>query len=147
MSNFYTPGGAALSSNSEEWETPRALFEELNKEFNFTLDAASSDLNAKVERHYTKEDDGLSKDWSGETVFLNPPYGRNIKAWIKKAYEESKNATIVLLIPARTDTSYFHDYILDKAEIRFIRGRLRFEMGGVVRDPAPFPSMIVIYKP
>ena len=131
-----------LSSNTVEWATPQAFFDELDKEFHFTLDPCCTHLNAKCEKHYTKDDDGLSKDWSGETVFCNPPYGREIAEWVKKCDRESNNgATIVLLIPARTDTAYFHDYIYGKHEIRFIRGRLYFN-DGVGR--APFPSMVVV---
>ena len=97
------------------------------------------------EKYFTKEDDGLTKNWSGERVFCNPPYGREIPYWVKKCYEENKlnNTFIVMLIPARTDTSYFHDYIYNKQEIRFIRGRLKFNDG---KNPAPFPSMVVIFR-
>ena len=134
-----------FSNKTDEWSTPRDFFDELNKEFNFTLDPCATPENAKCEKYYTKEDDGLKQDWSGETVFCNPPYGRAIKDWVKKCYEESKkpNTTVVMLIPARTDTSYFHDYIYHKAkEIRFIRGRLKF---GNAKNSAPFPSMVVIF--
>ena len=134
-----------FSSKIDEWSTPQDFFDELNKEFNFTLDPCATPENAKCEKYYTKEDDGLKQDWSGETVFCNPPYGRAIKDWVKKCYEESKkpNTTVVMLIPARTDTSYFHDYIYHKAkEIRFIRGRLKF---GNAKNSAPFPSMVVIF--
>lgn len=134
-----------FSSKTDEWSTPQDFFDELNKEFNFTLDPCATPENAKCEKYYTKEDDGLKQDWSGETVFCNPPYGRAIKDWVKKCYEESKkpNTTVVMLMPARTDTSYFHDYIYHKAkEIRFIRGRLKF---GNAKNSAPFPSMVVIF--
>jgi len=135
---------ALLSSNSNEWETPQDLFEKLNEEFGFTLDAASTHENAKCKKHYTLEDDGLIKNWGGETVFLNPPYGRELPKWVKKAYLESlKGATVVMLIPARTDTEYFHDYILNKAEIRFQRGRIKFSGS---KNSAPFPSMIIVYR-
>ncbi len=101
-----------MSSNSAEWATPQSFFDELNKEFHFTLDPCCTYLNKKCEKHYTKEDNGLSKDWSGETVFCNPPYGREIVEWVRKChYESTKGTTVVMLIPARTDTSYFHDYI------------------------------------
>ena len=84
----------------------------------------------------------------GGAVFCNPPYGRKIGQWVRKAYEEAKRGTtVVLLIPARTDTTYFHDYIYGKAEIRFVRGRLRFtDEEGNAYAPAPFPSMVVIYN-
>ena len=106
---------------------------------------------AKCPLYFTPETDGLKSSWKvagGGTVFCNPPYGREIGKWVQKAYEEAQGGTpIVLLIPARTDTSYFHDYIYGKAEIRFIRGRLRFtDDDGNAADPAPFPSMLVIYN-
>ncbi|MFZ7905771.1 DNA N-6-adenine-methyltransferase [Staphylococcus hominis] len=132
------------SSKSNEWATPQNLFDELNDEFNFTLDPCATDENAKCSKYFTIEDDGLSKDWANDVVFMNPPYGREIKQWIKKAYEESLNgATVVCLIPARTDTTYWHDFIFDKAnDIRFLRGRLKF---GNSKNSAPFPSAIVVY--
>ena len=133
------------SSKTNEWSTPQAFFDELNKEFNFTLDPCATSENAKCNKYFTVEDDGLKQDWSKDTVFMNPPYGREIKYWVQKAYEESlKGATVVCLIPARTDTAYWHDYIFGKADdIRFLRGRLKF---GYSKNPAPFPSAIIIYK-
>jgi len=134
-----------FSSKSNEWETPQDFFDELDKEFHFTLDPCATHKNAKCKKYYTKEEDGLKQDWGGETVFCNPPYGREIAKWVRKCYEEAQkpNTTVVMLIPARTDTSYFHDYIYGKAEIRFIRGRLKFGDG---TSPAPFPSMVVIFR-
>ena len=133
------------SSKTNEWSTPQDFFDELDKEFNFTLDPCATSENAKCTKYFTVEDDGLKQDWSKDTVFMNPPYGREIKYWVQKAYEESlKGATVVCLIPARTDTSYWHDYIFGKADdIRFLRGRLKF---GDSKNPAPFPSAIIIYK-
>jgi len=133
------------SSKTNEWSTPQAFFDELNKEFNFTLDPCATSEDAKCNKYFTVEDDGLKQDWSKDTVFMNPPYGREIKYWVQKAYEESlKGATVVCLIPARTDTAYWHDYIFGKADdIRFLRGRLKF---GDSKNPAPFPSAIIIYK-
>lgn len=133
------------ASNTAEWETPAATFAELDAEFHFDLDPCSTHANAKCARHFTKEDNGLAKNWAGCRVFCNPPYGREISAWVRKAYNESKkpDTLVVMLIPARTDTSYFHNYIYGKAEVRFIRGRLHFNDG---KGRAPFPSMIVIYK-
>ena len=118
------------SRKSDEWETPQNLFNDLHNEFNFTLDAAASD-------------DGLAHSWEHERVFVNPPYSK-IATWVKKCYMEHKKhgGLIVLLMPARTDTRYFHDYIYHKAEIRFIKGRLRFSNAS---ENAPFPSMIVIF--
>lgn len=128
----------------DNWTTPEDLFIDLNNEFHFTLDPCSDIYNHKCEKFYTIADNGLDQSWAGEIVFCNPPYGRNISKWVKKAYYEYilNNTFSVLLIPASTDTSYFHDYIYGVAEIRFIRGRLRF--GGSSQN-APFPSMIVIY--
>ena len=136
---------AGLSSKSNEWETPQDLYNKLNDEFNFTLDPCATKYNAKCPKFYTKEDDGLSQDWGGERVFMNPPYGRTINKWIEKAYKESiKGATVVCLIPARTDTRYWWDYIFPYAEIRFIKGRLKFTNNGK-SAPAPFPSAIIIF--
>ena len=133
-----------LSSNTNEWATPKYFFEELNKEFNFTLDPCATKENAKCNKYFTEKENGLLQDWSGEVVFCNPPYGRKICDWVEKCYNENKNgATIVMLIPARTDTTYFHKYIYQQHEIRFIKGRLKFNDCG---SPAPFPSMLVIMK-
>lgn len=140
---------ALLSSKNMCWCTPQDFFNKLNQEFHFVLDAAATAKTAKCGLYYTPETDGLSQSWNcGGAVFCNPPYGREIGKWVKKAYEESGcGLPIVLLIPARTDTSYFHNYIYGKAEIRFIRGRLRFtDEKGNAAAPAPFPSMVVIYN-
>ena len=130
-----------FSSKTNEWATPQALFDELNEEFHFTLGPCATSENAKCQKFYTIESDGLAQDWSGETVFCNPPYGREIHKWVKKA--ALSKALTVMLIPARTDTTYFHDYIYGKAEIRFIRGRVKF---GDSKAGAPFPSMIVVFR-
>lgn len=141
-----------FSSASEEWGTPQDLFDELNSVYNFTLDPSASDYNHKCEKYFTKDDDGLSKSWSGETVFCNPPYGRHIGDWVKKAYDESlKGTKIIMLIPARTDTRWFHDYIYKKNNVRveFIRGRLKF-VDCLNREKkansATFPSMLVFFN-
>lgn len=130
-----------LTSNRQDWETPPELFNRLDAIFHFTLDACAVQSNAKCARYFSPGEDGLSKSWVGETVWCNPPYGREIGAWIQKAYEESKRACVVMLLPARTDTAWFHDYCA-KGEITFLRGRLR--IGGMDSN-APFPSMIVIF--
>lgn len=134
-----------FSSNTDNWSTPDYLFDELNKEFDFDLDPCADDRNHKCFLYYTKEENGLQQNWGGHRVFCNPPYGREIKHWVKKAYEEGcKPGTIVvLLVHARTDTKWFHDYVLNRSEIRFIKGRVKF--GGSANN-APFPSMIVIYR-
>ena len=159
-----------FSSENDSWETPQYFFDKLNEEFNFTLDPCATHENHKCDKYYTIEDNGLSKDWSNEIVFMNPPYSKpenpckpncNKKGcqkrgyhidkykpgqedWIKKAYEESQKGTIVIaLLPSRTDTKFFHKYIYNKMEIRFIEGRLKFSE---CEDSAPFPSMIVVFK-
>jgi len=134
-----------FSSETDLWATPQDFFDSLNDEFNFTLDPCANPQNAKCSKFYTLENDGLKQNWGGETVFCNPPYGRAIKDWVKKCYEESlkPNTKVVMLIPARTDTIYFHQYIYNKAkEIRFIKGRLKF---GESKNSAPFPSMVVVF--
>ena len=144
-----------FSSASNEWQTPTKLFKLLNEEFHFTLDPASTDENHLCEKYYTQKTDGLSKSWAGETVYLNPPYGREISKWIKKSYEESlqPDTTVVCLIPARTDTGYFYNYC-SKGEIRFLKGRIKFinrmlpswrEDGNFKITGAPFPSCIVVF--
>lgn len=143
-----------FSNKNNAWCTPRDFFDKLNKEFNFTLDPCCTKKSALCKKFYTPDEDGLKQDWSNERVFVNPPYGREIKKWVKKCWLESNKAeVIVMLIPSRTDTSYFHDFIYNKAEIRFIRGRLKFidlDYKGKEEDrkmsPAPFPSMLVIFK-
>lgn len=143
MSNFYTGNGAAFSSNKDDWETPRKLFDELNDKYKFTLDPCSNGANAKCDKYFTEKENGLLQTWKDEVVFCNPPYGRSLSDWVRKCHLESEHCKIVLLIPARTDTSYFHDYIYKKADIEFIRGRLKFEINGKALNSAPFPSMIV----
>jgi phage N-6-adenine-methyltransferase len=134
---------AYMTSKSNEWSTPRELFDRLNAEYHFTLDPCATAENAKCAKFYTKKQDGLIQDWGSEIVFMNPPYGREIGRWIHKAYCQSlKGAIIVCLIPARTDTAYWHDIIFPYADkIEYLKGRLRFSNAG----PAPFPSAIVIF--
>lgn len=130
------------SSHSNEWTTPRDLFDELDAEFHFDLDAASTDENALCARHFTKADDGLTQEWVGN-VWLNPPYGREIGKWMRKASEYRGGGVVVCLVPARTDTRWWHDWVVGHAsEVRFIRGRLKF---GGSHAGAPFPSAIVVY--
>ena len=137
---------ALLSTGKDDWETPQSFFNELNKEFSFTLDPCATHETAKCTKYYTEEEDGLKQDWEGETVFCNPPYSnRQQTKWVEKCYREAKklNTVVVALLPARTDTIRFHEYIYGKAEIRFLKGRLKF-VGAP--STAPFPSMIVIWK-
>ena len=134
-----------FSSKEEKWATPQDFFDKLNDEFHFTLDAAASPDNAKCANYFTEEQDGLVQSWGGHTVWCNPPYCRKTGLWVKKAYEEHQRTgcTVVMLLPSRTDVGWFHDYILGKAEIRFIKGRLKF---GGNKNSAPFPSIVVIYR-
>lgn len=136
---------ALWSSSSGSWSTPWDFFHMVDHEFNFDLDVAADYMNAKCDKYFDQDQDGLSQDWSGHVCWCNPPYGRQLSRWVKKAYESTRNpgTVVVMLIPARTDTSYFHDYILPFAEIRFIRGRLYF---GGSKCPAPFGSMLVIFR-
>lgn len=132
-----------FSSATNEWSTPQAIFDELDEEFGFTLDPCATPENAKCAKFFTEADDGLAQDWTKDIVFMNPPYGREIGKWVKKAYESAQGgATVVCLIPARTDTAYWHDYVMKADETRFIRGRLKF---GGHTNSAPFPSAIVIF--
>ena len=129
-----------FSSKTDLWSTPQDLYDDLNKEFRFNLDPCSNGINAKCDKYYTENDDGLSQEWSGN-VFMNPPYGREIGKWMKKACESK--CLVVCLVPSRTDTKWWHDYAM-KGDIRFIKGRLKF---GNSKNNAPFPSAIVIFKP
>lgn len=133
-----------FSSKTGLWETPQDLFDKLDEEFRFTLDVCALPENAKCERYYTPEMDGLSHRWDG-VCWCNPPYGRDVWKWVAAGQVASvMGATVVMLLPARTDTKWFHDWIYGKAEIRFIRGRLKF---GGSKSCAPFPSMVVIFRP
>lgn len=133
-----------FSSKSDVWETPVEFFRALDAEFHFDCDACATNDNSKCERFFSPEQDGLKQDWVG-TVWCNPPYGRNILEWVRKGFisANSGKATVVMLLPARTDTKWFHEYVYGKAEIRFLRGRLKF---GGSKNSAPFPSMIVVWR-
>lgn len=133
-----------FSSNSSEYETPQWLFDKLNEEFNFTLDVCARPDNTKCKLFFTPAQNGLAQRWTPHICWMNPPYGRQISQWVKKAYiEAQKGATVVCLLPARTDTKWWHDYVMKATEIRFIKGRLRFSN---TNNSAPFPSVIVIFK-
>lgn len=134
-----------FSSEKNDWSTPQDFYDELDREFHFDIDLCANETNHKHKNYFSEEDNALEQDWEGYTGFCNPPYGKEIKDWVRKAYYEGNkpNTTIVMLIPARTDTIYFHKYIYHKAEIRFIKGRLKF---GDSKNAAPFPSMVVIFK-
>lgn len=133
-----------FSSVRDDWETPSDLFSRLNAEFGFDVDVCATPETAKCPTFYSPETDGLSADWGQRVCWMNPPYGRQISAWIRKAWESAKRgATVVALVPARTDTSWWHDYCAAQ-EVRFLRGRLRF-VGA--KANAPFPSAIVVFRP
>ena len=133
-----------FSSKTDLWETPQDFFDELDQEFHFDLDVCALTENAKCARYYTPEQDGLSQPWEG-VCWCNPPYGREIGSWVRRGFFASAGgATVVMLLPARTDTRWFHEYIYRKSEVRFVKGRLKF---GGSKNSAPFPSMVVIFRP
>ena len=137
-------------SKRSDWATPQDLFDKLDKEFNFDIDVCADAFNAKCKKYYSVEDDALSQTWKGY-CFMNPPYGREISKWVKKAYESSGannpspfkgEATVVCLLPSRTDTKWWHDYVMKADTVKFIKGRLKFDGH---KNSAPFPSAIVIF--
>jgi phage N-6-adenine-methyltransferase len=132
-----------FTSVTDEWGTPREFFDAVNEVYRFNLDVCATSANAKCGRYFTKTEDGLTQMWSG-VCWMNPPYGREISLWVRKAYESSLEVgtVVVCLLPARTDTRWWHDYVIARAEsVRYIRGRLRFSGKG----PAPFPSALVVF--
>lgn len=134
---------AMMTSKTCEWETPQAFFDALNSKYFFETDVYATAGNAKCAHYYTREQDGLAQEWSG-VCWMNPPYGREIGKWVRKAYESSmRGATVVCLLPARTDTAWWHDFCLPHGKITYVRGRLRF---GGAKDSAPFPSAIVVFE-
>lgn len=133
-----------FSSESNEWSTPQDFYNILNLYFNFTLDPCSDGKNNKCKKFYTVNENGLIQDWINEIVFCNPPYGRELNKWVEKCYNEAKKGVkIVLLIPARTDTKYQHQYCFNADYIWFIKGRLKF---GNSKNAAPFPSQLVLFN-
>ncbi len=135
--------GYCLPAQKDTWGTPQDLFDALDAEFHFTLDVCALPENAKCERFYSPADDGLAQDWRG-VCWMNPPYGRAIGPWMQKAYQEAaRGATVVCLVPSRTDTAWWHDYAM-KGEVRFLRGRLRFQGA---TSSAPFASAIIVFRP
>jgi phage N-6-adenine-methyltransferase len=133
-----------FSSATDQWATPIEFFNEWNAIFGFTLDVCADADNAKCARFFDREADGLKQDWSLDVCWMNPPYGRTIGRWVRKAYEESlRGAAVMCLLPSRTDTKWFHDYCM-KGEVTFLRGRLKF---GDAKNSAPFPSIFVYFPP
>ena len=134
-----------FSSATGNWATPQDFFDKLSWRFGpFDLDPCASTHNTKCANFFTKAENGLEKDWEGFTCFVNPPYGRGIDKWIEKGYNEAmKSETkVVMLIPARTDTKYWHKYVMKASEIHFVKGRLKF---GDSKNSAPFPSAVVVF--
>jgi phage N-6-adenine-methyltransferase len=133
-----------FASKKMDWPTPRGLFKELHDEFRFTIDVCASAENACMERYWTERDEGLMKSWEGERVWMNPPYGRQLGRWMLKAATEAGHAElIVALVPSRTDTAWWHEHAMGATEIRYLRGRLKFEGA---ENSAPFPSCLVIWR-
>lgn len=133
-----------FSSQSDKWATPQSYFDAVDSEFRFTLDACATADSAKCEAYYSPSDDGLAQEWMG-VVWCNPPYGREISSWLKKAViSAAMGATVVCLIPSRTETAWWHDIVMNASEIRFVRGRLKF---GGAKYNAPFPSALVVFRP
>jgi site-specific DNA-methyltransferase (adenine-specific) len=136
-----------FTSTTDEWATPNDFFDRLDVEFGFTIDVCASFENRKCDQFYDRTDNGLAQRWAG-TCWMNPPYGREISAWIRKAREASQEgATVVCLIPVRTDTAYWHDDVMRAAEIRFVRGRMNFDGDAASGHNAPFPSAVVVFVP
>lgn len=134
---------------TDEWGTPASIFEPLHKEFNFTVDVCATPGRQKLMRYFSPAQDGLKQDWFGERCWMNPPYGRAIVPWVKKAQDEARDpkTLVVAILPVRSDTAWWHDYVLPYAEVRFMRGRVKFvDAEGKTGDPAPFPTCIVVWK-
>lgn len=143
-----TRNNGRYNGNGRHWGTPPEVFDPLNAEFNFTLDPCAAPESAKCSRFFTEADDGLTKDWGQERVFMNPPYGREIYAWTRKARESAANGALVVgLLPASTDLRWWHEDVVGHAEVRYIRGRVRFLTGGPYRASGFFASVIVIWRP
>lgn len=132
-----------------DWATPQALFDRLNAEFGFTVDVCALPDNAKCARFFTPEDDGLQMNWRDEIAWMNPPYGLALRDWMYKAYTESRwnGATVVCLVPSRTDTKWWHEYAEKASERRFVRGRVAFSACGGHSNHPPFASAIIIFRP
>ncbi|MCD0493853.1 phage N-6-adenine-methyltransferase [Chromobacterium violaceum] len=134
-----------FSSATDEWPTPQALFDDLHAEFGFTVDVCATPGNAKCPRFYTRADNGLEQDWSRETAWCNPPFGHGIKFWMEKALKSARaGATVVCLVPSRTDTRWWHRYAMWATEIRCLDKRLQFDGGSA---KAPFPAVVIVFRP
>ena len=133
---------ALFSTGSTDWETPQDFFENLDQVFDFDIDVCATAANTKCEKYFSREDNGLLKEWTG-TVWCNPPYGRDVEKWVKKGHDSHlKGTTVVMLLPARTDTNWMHKWVFGSAIVIFLKGRLKF---GKSLNSAPFPSMLAIW--
>lgn len=137
------------NGKGREWRTPPEVFDPLNEEFQFTLDpCTTADNPLGVANYYTEQDNGLEQDWYDERVFMNPPYGREVYAWTRKARESAERGALVVgLLPASTDLAWWHDDVVGHAEVRYIRGRVRFLTDGPYRASGFFASVVVIWRP
>ena len=134
-----------FSSATDQWPTTQVFFDWWAARFAFDLDVCADADNAKCSRFFSVEDDGLAQSWAPHVCWMNPPYGREIGKWVRKACEESRRgATVVCLLPARTDTAWWHDYVIPHAEVTFVRGRIKF---GSAKAGAPFPSAVAVFRP
>lgn len=149
VNTMKTRNNGRYNGNGREWATPPEVFDPLNAEFHFTLDPCATRRNAKCPRFFTEADNGLAQDWGRERVFMNPPYGREIYAWTRKAREAAaRGALVVALLPASCDLAWWHDDVVGGgAEVRYIRGRVRFLTDGPYRASGFFASVIVIWRP
>jgi phage N-6-adenine-methyltransferase len=143
-----TRNNGRYNGHGREWQTPPEVIGPLNAEFQFTLDPCATAANAQCQRFFTEADNGLAQSWAGERVFMNPPYGREIYAWARKADHESRGgaALVVGLLPASTDLAWWHDHVIGKADVRYIRGRVRFLTGGPYRASGFFASVIAVWR-
>jgi phage N-6-adenine-methyltransferase len=136
------------NGNGREWITPPEVFDPLHAEFAFTLDPCATAASAKCPRFFSEAENGLEQSWAGERVFMNPPYGREIYAWTRKAREEAERGALVVgLLPASSDLAWWHDDVVGRAEVRYIRGRVRFLTDGPYRASGFFASVVVIWRP
>lgn len=145
MSDGFYSREVSKTSETDQWATPQAFFDLVNSIYQFTLDVCAEASNAKCADYFTPEQDGLKQEWRG-SCWMNPPYGRTIGAWMKKAYESARNnhATVACLVPARTDTRWWHEWAMKAQDIYLVKGRLKF---GDSPDSAPFPSALVVFHP
>lgn len=148
VNGMKTRNNGRYNGNGREWATPPEVFEPLHREFGFTLDVCATAENAKCQRFVTESENGLARSWAGERVWMNPPYGREIYAWTRKAREESAaGALVVGLLPASTDLAWWHDDVVGRARVRYLRGRVRFLTDGPYRASGFFASVVVVWRP